>query len=949
MKLTAKQKPQNVDNGNEKLRLLPFENEIPCEAIVKFEMRDRTTAAYLLRRGNSKTESFQFVFGFETKGIHSTLRDSQIDPIFDGIENGLKDLIPGEKFTIHFSSFSSDEARQTQISDLISQSTNPRVQFLLLAEKKRIEQLTQRGLRKPKSLRFYVTYTIDPNTVDASDWMEKILAYGEKYWQQFTGTAGSIQQAEYEAMLDIAFTDGFLRWEQLISTKMGLSVEPMSADQLWAALWERFNTEAPPVIPQLTTYNGSEITETVNSDVHLTTHLFPHQDRVPFADRSFVHVKGQYAAPLLFVDKPGGWSSKESELRYLWDIFARDNVTDTECFCQLTRANDGIIKENMSRVMRQSIAAQNNSARSANIDVGASIRQRKSIAAQEALYEGSLPLQVAVMMVVHRPNLNELDSACRYLQNCFRRPAWVDRECEYAWKMWLQTLPTTWEKMLAAPFDRRLIYLTGEAPAFMSLVQPSSIDRQGLELISDEGGVPLHLDLYQQHRNIALFATTRAGKSVMVAGMLVPAMAQDIPVIIMDFPPSDTASTFKDFTHYMGGAYFDIGKEANNLLELPDLSSFDPKQRQERMVDYKEFLATALMMMVFGAGEAQTTADRMLKQAIRSVLVPSIDQFFDRPEILERYDLARIEGRGSNAWENTPTLITFLEFFEKHGLDYLPHQVLEDTNTEIAINQIKRQLQFWISSRVGRSIARPSTFDTDNKLLVFALRGLSDGDDAAVLSLAAYSAALRRTLSYPESIFFIDEFSILLEWPEIGQLVARLTANGAKAGIRVLLAAQDPNTLATSKAGPKILQNISTRLIGRIQPVAQQSFVDILQLSPDVVARNAGKNFYPAKEEMYSKWLLDEGGVQTFVRYYSPPVLLAVVANNPQEAVARKAYMDHYQDPYKGLVAFATELTSALRESRPFRLPTGAKIVLEEPEPVDVDRDSVEDDRLVRV
>jgi hypothetical protein len=921
MKLTPKQKSQSVDNGKEKLKLLPFENEIPCEAIVKFQMRDRIAAAYLLRQGGKKNESFQFVFGFESKGVHTTLRDGQIDPIFDGIENGLKDLLPGEKFTIHFGSFSSDEGRQRQLSDLVVKTTNTRLQFLLLAEKKRTAQLAKRGLRKPKSLRFYVTYTINANTIRANDWIEKILAYGESYWTKFAGTAGAIQEAEYEEMMDRAFTDGFMRWEQLLSTKMGLAIEPMTPEQLWAALWDRFNDDAPPEIPQLTVFNGEEITEIVNSEVHLTSHLFPSQDKVPFADRAFVHVKGKYAAPLVFVDKPGGWVGKESELRYLWDIFARDAVFDTECFCQLTRANDGIIKENMSRVMRQSIAAQNTSAKYASIDVGASIRQRKSIAAQEALYEGSLPLQVGVMLVVHRPTLNELDSACRYLQNCFRRPAWVDRECEYAWKMWLQTLPTTWEKMLAAPFDRRLIYLTGEAPAFMSLVQPVPIDKNGLELISDEGGVPVHLDLYQQHRNIALFATTRAGKSVMVAGMLVPALAQDMPVIIMDFPPSDTASTFKDFTSYIGGAYFDIGKESNNLLEIPDLSAFSEKERQERMVDYKEFLATAMMMMVFGAGEAQTTADRMLKQAIRSVLVPAIDQFFDREDILERYELARLEGRGTNAWEATPTLVTFLEFFERHGLDSLPRQVLEDTNTELAINQIKRQLQFWISSRVGKAIARPSTFDTDNKLLVFALRGLSDGDDAAVLALAAYSAALRRTLSYPESIFFIDEFSILLEWPEIGQLVARLTANGAKAGIRVLLAAQDPNTLATSKAGPKILQNISTRLIGRIQPVAQQSFVDILQLEPDIVARNAGKNFYPAKEEMYSKWLLDEGGTQTFVRYYSPPILLAVVANNPHEAVARQAFMQHYGDPYQGLVAFATELAATLRESRPFRLP----------------------------
>jgi hypothetical protein len=926
MKLLVKQKPQTVDNGQEKLRLLPFENEIPCEAIVKFQMRGRTTAAYLLRRGSKKNESFQFVFGFESKGVHTTLRSTQVDPIFDGIESGLKDLLPGEKFTIHFSSFSSDEKRQSQLSSLALKTNNARLQFLLLAEKKRTMELTQRGLRKPKSLRFYVTYTIDAATVHANDWIEKVLAHGESYWQKFVGTADAVQAAEYEEMMDHAFTDGFMRWEQLLSTKMGLAVEPMTADQLWGALWERFNDQAPIALPQLTVFDGNEITEVVNSDVHLTSQLFPTQAAVPFADRSFVHVKGQYAAPLVFIDKPGGWANKESELRYLWDIFARDAVYDTECFCQLTRANDGIVKENMSKVMRQSISAQQDSARNANIDVGAALRQRKSIAAQEALYEGSLPLQVAVTMVVHRPTLPELDAACRYLQNCFRRPAWVDREMEYAWKMWLQTLPTTWEKMLATPFDRRLIYLTGEAPGFMSLVQPIPVDKQGLELISDEGGVPLHLDLYQQHRNIGLFATTRAGKSVLVAGMLVPALAQNMPVIIMDFPPSDAASTFKDFTSYVGGAYFDIGKEANNLLEIPDLSAFSPKERAERMVDYKEFLATALMIMVFGAGDAQTTSDRLLKQAMRSVLVPAIDRFFDQDEILARYEQARLAGRGTAAWDATPTLVTFLGFFEEHGLDELPQAVLTDSNTELAINQIKRQLQFWISSRVGKAISQPSTFDTDNKLLVFALRGLSDSDDAAVLALSAYSAALRRTLSYPESIFFIDEFSILLEWPEIGQLVARLTANGAKAGIRVLLAAQDPNTLATSQAGPKILQNLSTRLIGRIQPVAQQSFVNILQLSPEIVARNAGRNFYPAKEEMYSKWLLDEAGTQTFVRYYSPPILLAVVANNPHETAARQAFMEHYGDPYVGLMAFAEELAATLRENRPFQLPLPKQI-----------------------
>lgn len=311
----------------------------------------------------------------------------------------------------------------------------------------------------------------------------------------------------------------------------------------------------------------------------------------------------------------------------------------------------------------------------------------------------------------------------------------------------------------------------------------------------------------------------------------------------------------------------------------------------------------------------------MLKQAIRSLILPAVDRFFDDSQMLERYRAAQVEGRGTQAWEQTPTLVDFLDFFEHQGLAGLSQDLLEDDSTKQAINLIKRQLRFWISSRVGQAIARPSTFDTEAKLLVFALRGLSDGDDAAVLALAAYSAALRRTLSYPESLFFIDEFSVLLEWDEIGQLVSRLTANGAKAGIRVLLAAQDPNTLANSKAGPKIIQNISTRLIGRIQPVAQESFVEILKLAPEIVARNASKTFYPSKEGLYSQWLLDESATTTYVRYYSPPILLAVVANNPHETVARQAFLDFYGDPYRGLVAFSKEIAASIREGRPFRLP----------------------------
>ncbi len=57
-------------------------------------------------------------FGFECKGIHATLRTEEIDPVFDAIESGLKDLPEGERLTIHLGSFTSDEKRQQELRNL---------------------------------------------------------------------------------------------------------------------------------------------------------------------------------------------------------------------------------------------------------------------------------------------------------------------------------------------------------------------------------------------------------------------------------------------------------------------------------------------------------------------------------------------------------------------------------------------------------------------------------------------------------------------------------------------------------------------------------------------------------------------------------------------------------------------------------------------------------------
>ena len=896
-------------------RLTPFEDALHLASMLRVSLGGRDVGAYILTKGTQK-DRFCFVFGFDCLGVHTTLSVEQINTIVTNIENGLKDIPFGEEITFHLSSFSSDSQRQQELVSLIEKAPSRDLKFLLMAERARVQELTLAGIRKAKVLRIYVTYSVEPNSSKKNDWIEKLLAKSESWWLKFKGELTEVENQRIEATIYEAFKNGFGRWEQVLANKMGLDVRPLDADELWRGIWKRFNRTKPIGIPQLVTLDESGLKEEVDSDlassqsltenVHSTTLLM--ESGVPRADRRWVRVNDRFVGVLTFLEKPGGWQNQTAQLRYLWELLARETIVDTEIFCQLTAANPALVKTTLQRVLKQSnMTALMAQEKSRTIDVNAQLKLKKSVAAQEKLYEGAVPIYTALTILVHRPTLEKLDEAAEYIENCFQRPAQVIRETEYAWKIWLQTLPIVWEGLLSKPFNRRQLYLTNEVPGLMPLVLTRKGDRQGFELIAQEGGTPIQIDLFNRHKNLALFATTRAGKSVLVSGILTQALAHGLPVVAMDFPKPDGTSTFTDYTRFLeqSGAYFDIAKQANNLFEQPDLRALSPEQRSDRLLDYMAFLESALMEMVLGS----SGNNQLLAQTVRSILNLALKAFFTDRAIEKRYQKAMAGGFGSPAWQNTPTLKDFYEFCspEYIQIDSLSGRV------EDALNQIQLRLRFWLSSRVGKSISQPSSFPTDSQLLVFALTNLSDSEDAAVLALSAYSAALRRALSSPASIFFIDEAPILFEFAQISNLVGRVCANGAKAGIRVILSAQDPDTIAKSPAASKILQNLTTRLIGRIQPVAVDSFVDILKYPRAIITQNASESFFPRPEGVYSQWLLDDNGRYTFCRYYPGYEQLAVVANNPDEQTARQQMMQRHNSKYEAISAFARQLVSSLQ------------------------------------
>jgi hypothetical protein len=881
----------------------PLEAHFQLMSFLRVELGGKEVGAMILKK--PKSEALKIQFAFECRGISPLLRPEAVEPVFEALEQGLKDFPEGETLTIHLGSFTDDALRQQQLGQLVKQNSHsPELQLLLMGEQKRIQELTALGVRKTKFLRLYGSFTIGSGEETGHDSGEKLLSELENWWLKFTGVYEEVQQQKLEDILRSAFSDGFGSWEQFLATKLGLNVRSLSVEEIWSGLWWRFNQTEPRPVPQTLVLSESGLREETTTGKHPVSLLMESESSVPIADRRWVKVKDKYIGVLVFADKPGGWKDTQSQLRYLWKAIAQERVSDTEIICQLALGNPHLLKAKLNSLTKQANLTAQEAASKNGVDVNASLRFQKTIEAQEALYTGEVPLYTSVVFLVHREQVSRLDEDCKYLQSLFKRPAWLVRETEYAWKIWLETFPIHWEKMLTKPFARRVTYLTGEVPGMLPLVITRSMDKDGLELMAAEGGTPIHLDLFSLHKNLGIFGTTRSGKSVMVGGILIQGLARGLPISAMDYPKPDGTGTFSDLCQFLGvqAAYFDIGKEASNIFEPPDLRGLEPQLQQERFADYKDFLLEMLQLMVLGV----VPRGDVNPDAVRSLLTIAIEKFFGDYQIQKRYGEAFQGGFGTTAWSKMPTLPDFIGFC---GLERL--QLINPSPELVSgLDFIKLRLRFWENSRVGKCLARVSTFPSNAPLLIVAARNLSNPEDAALVALTSNMAALRRSLAAPRSIFFLDEAPILFQFDSVAAFIAKLCANGAKSGIRVILSAQEPDTIMQSQHGSKVLANLGTRLIGRIQPTTIDSYIRYFKYPPEVIGRNATEAYFPSSEWLYSQWLVDDGGDLAHTRYYSPPVLLAAVANNPEEAAARQQAMAEHGDKLQGLVHFSRQYSS---------------------------------------
>jgi hypothetical protein len=886
--------------GSKRYQFKPFEDESNLECICRLSLRGRDVGAYLLRQG----KRFSLVFGFRTEGLHTLLAEGQAEVALARLEEGLKGFRPGDRLRIHLRSFSDDRDRQSELANLLHPDQSLESQFLLLSQQRQIRELSQDGERQPKAIYLFATYSI-ASKEGGKDRLEKSLAWFIHQYDSFKGLRENREQTEYCELLTRGFSDGYLHWEQQLNTRMGLQATPMTADHLWGYLWSQFNHQSTPIIPQYLHLQEGQLSEVIHDTHHAMSVAIRGESSRPShpkADREWVRVKNKFVGAVALESKPPGFASPAHQLYYLWQVISR--FPDCEFVCELEAADRTMARMTLQRLTRQSYTAMHRANVFKDVDVASQMRAKKGVEAQEKIYEGSLPIWVSVIALVHRDNLTTLSEACQKLTNAFPQGDFI-RETEVAWQLWLKSLPVVDGFLLND--GRRQMYLTNEAPGLMPLACTKPVDSKGVEMLTRQGNMPLHIDFATKHRGILIFGETRSGKSVLAAEIFVWAIANGMNVISLDYPKPDGTTTYTDLVKFFGdaGAYFDIGSESNNLFQVPDLRHLPEKQRSERLDDYKEFLVKALNTMVMG-----TETEGQLGKRVHTVLWQALAAFFNRESINDRYAQAFTSGFNSDDWFKMPTLVDFVELVRHLDLG------VESASVREAIATIILELQGWLTSRVGKAISQPSTIRTDAKLTVFALRNVGDNIEAAVLALSAQSMAFRKALEVTDSLLAIDESPILFKYSGIAQIIGQVCANGAKSGIRPLIIGQDPDTIANSIAGSQILQNLNTRIIGAIQPNSLPSYHRLFGYDPAALMPNTDESFRTDPIRLCSHWLLDADGRLVECSHHPAPELLGAVANNQKEQRARHRVLAQYGDKFEGYAAFAKAYAETVRAGK---------------------------------
>ena len=865
----------------------PFVGFQHLTSLIKYCQGDQDRGALLLKNG----QQYQIVFCFKLTPWHTSFTPEQARKYWEATEVAAKEIVPGESLTFYCEKYADLNERVNRLEKVVAECDNGGIAILTESELGRTQSLSQKGLRQNLSYTVTCTFTFTRGGDVGTDFVSRIIRLGNNLLSKAAGDREQLQQDFYSEALEAAYTQGFLIWQSILRTTWRLDVQPLTLNQTWNHLWYQFNSRSsvPKPVPNYWTWDGCEFKEMVIEPVHPLSilsqgvgHLTATPQHNQARDEIVLPGRNQICALMTMEEVSKRKLTKTEQLTHLFEAMQSNDAIDTEFIIQLNSVSSQALDRHLEQTIAQANSAKLMAEESA---IGRDVRSEQlleeSFEAQKLVGGGGAGIYVSFVAKIYRTERKVLDEACQELSRKFGSN--LKREENIAWSLWLETLPMTMGRILQKTSmveDRRVLLDNLSFYRYLPNVAPEDVHKNGVELIV-RGGKPIYLDMFQKNTLRGLIiGESGSGKSVIAWRIMLDFLSHNIPVIGMDSAVGGNSS-FRWAIKMLGGAHIDISRNSSNLLEPPDLRLYKGDDYKVRLNQWKDTVKNTLTnYIMYGVN------DPKLSQRVESLIVATIGKFIANNKIRRRINQAFEDGFGSESWQKMPTLVDWLQFCTKEKLNLRNFEEIDKQ----AINQIRTQITTLLSSALGDTVGRPSSFDPGNRIKFFTIVNLDSERDQVLIAQTIQSTCIRLALQYPKSLIVGDEIADLLKKGGFARTWGAMHAMARKSGISLLTISQNIEEIQKCSAAADILKNISFKLIGVITTDGATSLVEFLKY-PDLIYENATKAFETNKELGCSHWLL-EIRKQFWQTQFFPSLLnLAMVANGSDEVKIRNEIM----------------------------------------------------------
>ena len=914
----------------------------------------RVGALYL---GKSKGAEPTMVFGFDVTGTHIYDLARQIEGFYDPWRSGLQQSFPKHiSWKIHVGYRESSLRKSQDLTQLAMDADNPVMVQMICDRLAQVQALTREHQRCHRFVHLYCYYwgRRDYSKGKTSDHFEMALkdlfSVGAWIRTQISGQKEQAQLRRVEETFATAFYQGFQSTADHLKSTLGLVCRPMGHDELWGNLRARFSGDEAGASPYTITCeiseSGIQLSEDMDPNVHICNVLA--RDGAIQLDGQGVSIQRwnrerqcyehDHIGVLMATQKFTGWKHGYHQLSSLHTPLTLAEVHGIEYFIELSFSNAKLQARNAQERHRQAKARFERAAQRGDYSAAAKRELEESQTALEAFDENERALRVAFVALVHRRSANELDLACRSFQNHFK-VAELEREFTAAGRIWLQTLPVMDEHlaqlhipvmgfgnpMPSIDINHRYVYSSGQALGFLPFARTLVNDRTGIEFIATDKQ-PVNVDLFSHHKtpHWCAVAEQRKGKSVVAQAISDRAISLGQPVTWVDIPPQDDSSSLKDRCELLGGSHVDIYRESFNLLGIPaalllEDSSLTPEQQKDR---FKLLQAGWIELLMILGGPTQT--EQHLNQVTREILRLAIELYLKDHSIQSRYAQAVKAGFGTPEWHQMPTLEQFATFLKPHRLQEKMRVIDGTTKQALELLELRLAQKCDPTTPLGAAIARSSTVNVEQNLLtVFSLRGIQLGtEESLCYASAAYATAIQKSLSHPISHLIFEEAHRAADDPGVLQMMSDAVTLYGKAGVRVGLVTNSFGSVARTKAGQALIDNLSLKFIGKIQAGSAQQLSQLLQIPIELICKCSSNNFVPDLKSGSSQWLVQDSGRHYLSTFYPGWMSLALSASNSHQRAVRQTFLTHTQDRSEALSAFTCYFRTYAERAQSMPMPS---------------------------